>query len=162
MDVFVTWLQSTSLSQAIVVRTWIWPAAETLHFVGLALVIGVIAFLDLRLIGCFPQVSLRAARELAPFALGGFLLNALTGLVFLIGHPEQYARNPAWWMKVAFLAVAGLNAFVFEWRLASRVIPIEEGRPMPLSAKCVGYVSLAAWFGVLYWGRMLPFIGNAY
>src|SRR5215217_6619535 len=114
MDAFVTWLQATSLSQAIVFNIWIWPAAETIHFIGLALVIGTIGFFDLRLVGFFRQIPVSAARELMPFALVGFSLNLTTGLIFLIGHPEQYAHNIAWWYKVASLALAGLNAGVFE------------------------------------------------
>ena len=95
MDALVAWLQSTSLSHAIVLSTWVWPAAETLHFIGLALVIGIIGVLDLRLTGCFPSVPVAAIRDLVPYAVFGFLLNAVTGVVFLIGHPEQYVRNVA-------------------------------------------------------------------
>jgi len=47
MDTFITWLQATRLSQAIVYNTWVWPACETLHFIGLALVIGIVGFFDL-------------------------------------------------------------------------------------------------------------------
>ena len=45
--------------------------------------------------------------ELMPFAIGGFLLNLATGVVFLVGNPEQYAHNVAWWWKAAFLVLAG-------------------------------------------------------
>ena len=162
MDAFVQWLQATSLSQAIVYQTWIWPLAETIHFVGLTLVIGVAGLFDLRLMGFFRGASVAAVRELMPFALLGFLLNLFTGLIFLIGHPEQYVHNPSWWLKVAFLATAGANALVFEVAVAGRTIDLPPGVDTPRSAKVVGLVSLIAWFGVLYWGRMLPFIGDAY
>lgn len=162
MDVFVEWLRATSLSQAIVFSTWIWPACETIHFLGLTLVIGTVGFFDLRLVGFFKRIPLAAARELMPFALAGFLLNLTTGLVFLIGHPEQYAHNVAWWWKVGFLAVAGLNALIFEIAIAPLTAGLGEGADTPLGAKLVGAVSLVSWFGVLYWGRMLPFIGGAF
>ena len=110
MDAFVTWLQATPLSQAIVYHTWIWPACETLHFIGLALIIGIVGFFDLRLIGFFKRIPVNAARDLMPFAIAGFVLNLVTGVIFLIGHPEQYAHNIAWWYKVGSLALAGLNA----------------------------------------------------
>ena len=113
MDALVSWLQSTSLSHAIVGSLWVWPAAETLHFIGLALVIGIIGLLDLRLTGCFRSVPIAAIRDLVPYAVLGFLLNAVTGVVFFVGHPEQYVRNVAWWLKVGCLVVAGLNAAIF-------------------------------------------------
>jgi hypothetical protein len=162
MDGFVAWLQATRLSQAIVSHTWIWPACETIHFIGLALVIGMAGFFDLRLLGLFRRIPLVAARALMPFALAGFLLNLATGLIFLIGHPEQYAHNVAWWAKVGFLAAAGVNALAFETRVAARAMAASDGADTPIAAKAVGAVSLIAWFGVLYWGRMLPFIGSAF
>jgi hypothetical protein len=162
MDGFVTWLQATSLSQAIVFNIWIWPAAETLHFIGLALVIGIVGFFDLRLIGFFKSIPVAAARELMPFAVLGFALNLCTGAIFLIGHPEQYAHNIAWWYKVGCLAVAGLNAALFEGGVGARTVLLRAGEDTPVAAKAIGAVSILAWFGVLFWGRMLPFIGNAY
>jgi hypothetical protein len=162
MDSLVTWMQATSLSQAIVFNTWIWPAAETLHFIGLTLVLGIVGFFDLRLVGFFRQTPVAAARELMPFALVGFGLNALTGIVFLIGHPEQYVHNVAWWWKVGCLALAGANAVAFESSIAGRTVPLGAGEDTPTAAKAIGAVSIVAWLGVLYWGRMLPFIGNAY
>jgi hypothetical protein len=162
MDGFVAWLQATRLSQAIVFNTWIWPACETIHFIGLALVIGTAGFFDLRLLGLFKRIPLAAARELMTFALAGFLLNLTTGVIFLIGHPEQYAHNVAWWAKVGFLAAAGVNALAFETMVAGRAMAVADGADTPIAAKAVGLVSLIAWFGVLFWGRMLPFIGGAF
>ncbi len=162
MDTLVTWLQSTSLSQAIVFTTWIWPAAETLHFVGLTLVLGIVGLFDLRLMGFFRGTAVAAVRDLMPFALIGFGLNLVTGLIFLIGHPEQYAHNIAWWWKVACLVLAGANALVFESTVARTTVPLGPGGDTPPVAKAIGAISVLAWMGVLYWGRMLPFIGDAY
>lgn len=162
MNAFVAWLQTTSLSQTIVFSTWIWPVCETLHFVGLAMVIGTVGFFDARLMGFLKRVPVAAARDLMPFALAGFALNLVTGLVFLIGHPEQYVHNISWWMKVAFLGVAGVNALVFEKTVSRQTAGLGAGEDTSRTAKLIGAVSLLAWFGVLYCGRMLPYIGDAY
>jgi hypothetical protein len=162
MDPFVAWLKTTSLSQAIVINTWIWPLCETLHFFGLSLLLGIVGFFDLRLIGFMKRVPAAAVRELMPFALGGFLLNLITGCIFLIGLPEQYVHNRAWWMKVLFLGIAGANAAVFEFLVGPRILSVGAGDDTTIRMKAIGVVSLVAWLGVLYWGRMLPFIGNAY
>lgn len=162
MDAFVAWLQSTGLSRAIVSSLWVWPLCETLHFIGLALVIGIVGFFDLRLIGFFRRIPVSAARELMPFALFGFSLNLVTGVLFLVGHPEQYVHDSAWWFKVGSLALAGLNAVAFEAGVGARTVTLAAGEDTPMAAKAIGVVSIVAWFGVLFWGRMLPFIGNAY
>ena len=162
MDAFVEWLRATSLSQAIVFSQWIWPAAETLHFIGLTLIIGIAGFFDLRLMGFFKRVSIDAARELMPLAIAGFSFNLTTGLIFLIGHPEQYAHNRAWWWKVGFLGVAGLNALIFKLVVGPETAGLPEDFPSPPAAKAIGAISLISWFGVLYFGRMLPFLGGAF
>jgi hypothetical protein len=162
MDAFVEWLRATPLSQAIVYRIWIWPLCETLHFIGLALIIGIAGFFDLRLMGFFKQISVDDARELMPLAVIGFLLNLTTGVTFLIGHPEQYVHNPAWWWKVGFLALAGLNALAFTMAVGKQTVGLRGGADTPIAVKTIGAVSLISWFAVLYFGRMLPFLGGAF
>jgi hypothetical protein len=162
MDAFVEWLRATPLSQAIVYRIWIWPLCETLHFIGLALIIGIAGFFDLRLMGFFKQISVDDARELMPLAVIGFLLNLTTGVTFLIGHPEQYVHNPAWWWKVGFLALAGLNALAFTMAVGQQTVGLRGGADTPIAVKTIGAVSLISWFAVLYFGRMLPFLGGAF
>ena len=162
MDVFVHWLRATPASEWINRSTWIWPLCESLHFMGLSLLVGITGFFDLRLMGFFRRVSVSAARDLMPFALIGFAINVVTGLVFLTGLPEQYARNPVWWYKVGFLMLAGLNALFYETRLSARVLALDPDGDTPRAAKVIGLVSLISWFAVLYCGRMLALIGDAF
>lgn len=162
MDVFVQWLRATPASEWINSSRWIWPLCESLHFMGLSLLVGITGFFDLRLMGFFKRVSIAAARDLMPYALAGFAINVATGLVFLTGLPEQYANNRVWWYKVGFLALAGANALFFETRLSAKVVALEPGGGLPRAAKVVGLVSLVSWFAVLYCGRMLAFIGDAF
>jgi len=60
---------------------------------------------------------------------------------------------------VAFLVAAGLNAVFFQMVLRARALRLEPNEDTPMSLKIAGAVSLITWFGVLYCGRMLPFIG---
>jgi hypothetical protein len=162
LTVIVEWVKASSASAWINERTWVWPLCEILHFIGLSLLIGITGFFDLRLMGFFKRVSIAAARDLMPLALAGFAINLLTGVVFLIGLPGQYAHNRIWWFKVAFLLVAGLNALYFERRFSRRALALAPGVDTPIAFKITGAISLAAWFTVLYCGRMLPFLGDAY
>jgi hypothetical protein len=142
--------------------TWIWPLCETLHFIGLSLLLGVTGFFDLRLMGFFRRVPVAAAKELMPLALVGFAINLVTGVVFLLGLPDQYLHNRMWWFKVGFIMLAGLNALVYETKLSATVLALEPGADTPGPVKLIGLVSLASWLAVLYCGRMLPFLGDAF
>jgi hypothetical protein len=90
-------------------------------------------------------------------------INLVTGLMFFAGAPDQYIHNPAWWAKVAFILIAGLNILAFELspRAKALVGGVGPGDNTPLRLEFAGGVSLFSWFAVLYFGRM-QFIGNAF
>ncbi len=79
-----------------------------------------------------------------------------------VGAPDQYIANVAWWAKIGFLAIAGLNVLYFETTQATRALAIGAGEDTPRRLKVIAAVSIVSWFMVLYWGRMLPFIGTAF
>ena len=162
LEQFAAWLHETGPSQWVRAWPWTWAICETLHFIGLSLVIGVIGVLDLRLMGFLPRVPLGALRALVPYGVAGFLLNAVTGAIFFVGTPEQYVTNVAFGMKMLFVLVSGLNVLYFETRLGHRVSMLAPGAAMPAAYKIAGAISLACWFMVLYWGRMLAYVGNAF
>lgn len=162
LDLFAAWLRGTSISEAIRVAPWLWPLCEMLHFFGLSLLIGIAGFFDLRLLGFMKRVPISAAWTLMPWAKFGFALAALTGVTFFIGAPDQYIDNPAFYAKVFFLIVANLNAMYFEVIYKRRVVAKALDGSAPTALKVIGVVSIVSWFFVIYWGRMLPFIGNAF
>jgi hypothetical protein len=162
LDLFAAWLRGTSISEAIRVTPWLWPLCEIPHFFGLSLLIGIAGFFDLRLLGFMKRVPVSAAWTLMPWAKAGFALALLTGVTFFIGAPEQYINNPAFYLKLVFLVVANLNAIYFEviYRRQLEAKQLDVNRPVNL--KVIAVVSIVSWLFVIYWGRMLPFIGNAF
>jgi hypothetical protein len=138
---------------------WLWPTCETIHFAGLALLLGVAGMFDLRLLGFMKRVPISVVKDFMPWALVGFTLNLLTGMIFVISEPAQYFGNPTWWVKVGFLIVAGANAMIFETAYGRRAAAIPAGEDTPMSLKIIAGVSLIAWLGVLVAGRFLPFVG---
>lgn len=158
----VLWLKSTALSRLVIDTPWIWPACESLHFVGLALLIGIAGLFDLRLMGFMSRVPVAAIMQLRPWAAVGLAINVVTGVIFFVGTPDQYMWNSAWWYKVFFLAIAMLNIAFFETRHGRELLTMAPGVRMPVSFKVAGVVSIVSWLAVMYFGRMLPFLGNAF
>ncbi|MGE0447749.1 MAG: hypothetical protein AB7P99_21170 [Vicinamibacterales bacterium] len=162
MDAIALWLRGTDLSEAIRVLPWFWPFLEIVHFVGMCLLLGAIGLLDLRLVGFFRRIPVSALRRLLPWGIAGFALNFVSGVLFFLGAPDQYIHNLAFYGKLLFLVAAGVNALVFETTWGERVtamgVIVETPRPL----KVAGVVSIVSWLMVVYWGRMLPFIGNAF
>ena len=158
----VVWLKSTAVSHAMSTSPVLWPICEMLHFVGLALLIGAAGLIDLRLMGFFKSVPVAALMQLRKWAALGLFINVVTGILFFVGAPGQYINNPAWYAKLAFLFVAMINVVVFETRQGRRMLTLTADEHTPASFKVAGAVSIGSWFLVLYFGRMLPFLGNAF
>jgi hypothetical protein len=157
---FAAWIEATWISKTLFGLSWLWPACESLHFIGLCMLIGGAGLLDLRLIGMFRGLAIRHVKALMPWAIGGFAINAVTGTLFLIMQPHLYLSSGVWWSKVAFLALAGANAMFFETRLAVPALALSPDADTPAGMKVVGALSLFSWFAVLYCGRMLPYLGT--
>jgi hypothetical protein len=159
---YIVWIRATGISEWVRGLPWVWPMLETLHFVGMCLLLGVIGLLDFRLLGFMRSLEMGALRRLLPWGIVGFAINLVTGALFVIGAPDQYVRNPAFYGKLLFLIIAGLNAAYFETHAGRQALAMGKVENTPIGFKVAGAVSLFSWFMVLYWGRMLPFIGNAF
>ena len=162
LDAFAICLRATVISEAIRSEPWLWPACEIAHFVGLSLLLGVVGFFDLRLLGFFRRVPLNAAWSLMPWGKLGFAIAAMTGVTFFIGAPDQYINNVAFSAKLVFLLIAGLNAAAFEIFYSDAVKANAAVNVTPLVYRAIALVSMVSWFFVIYWGRMLPFVGDAF
>jgi hypothetical protein len=162
IDSFAQWLESTALASAINNHAWVWPLSETLHFVGLALLVGIVGLVDLRMLGLAKSVPFATLHELLPWAVWGFIINVITGLVFFIAVPSQYIHNIAFQYKLLFIALTGINVLVFYFTTFDEAEKLQAGDDAPFKAKVIAAVSLFLWVGVMYWGRMLPFIGDAF
>ena len=141
---------------------WGWPVLESLHFMGMSVLIGTIGLFDLRLLGFARGVPYAALHRLIPLGIAAYSLNMVTGFFFLSGMPDQYLWNPAFRFKVTFMAVAGLNVLFFYTRVFGRLQQLPPDSPPPLSARVAGAVSLTMRIGVMSAGRLLTFFRPPY
>ena len=154
------WLKSASIASFVNTTAWAWPAAETLHFIGLCLLLGVVLVINLRMLGVMKNVSFAALHRLLPWGVLGFGVNLVTGILFFITVPEQYTQNVAlhWKMGLVLLAAGSVLYFtVFD-----EVWALRPGADAPLTAKVIAASTIVLWLGVIYFGRMMPFIGGSF
>ncbi|MES2624082.1 MAG: DUF6644 family protein [Pseudomonadota bacterium] len=136
---------------------WGWPVIESLHFIGLSLLLGTVGLFDLRMLGFGKSISLVALHKLVPFGVMGFLLNVVTGIMFVTTVPDQYIYNPAVQSKMLFIALAGVNMLLF-YQLSYRLVTHENPEAKELArAKVFALVSLLCWLGVITCGRLITF-----
>jgi hypothetical protein len=158
------WIRDTPLHLFVLENgQWLWPTLETLHFIGLSLLFATIGLFDLRVLGIGKAIPPGTLHRLIPIGIAGYALNALTGVFFFSGFPEQYFYNAAFWWKGTFMAIAGINVAAFYLSSSFREVQtLPAGADAPFRAKLIAGTSLGAWSAVLICGRLLTFYRPPY
>jgi hypothetical protein len=135
---------------------WAWPIAESLHFIGLALLLGTIGIIDLRMLGIASAIPLSSLHQVTRWGIAGFVLNVITGIAFFVSAPDQYLYNPAFQLKVLCMLIAALNVAAFYALIWPRIRRTTAGK-LPVVARLCAAISLGAWIGVIMFGRLITF-----
>ena len=97
---------ASNLTQWIQATYWLWPILEIFHFFGLTLLMGGLIIVDLRMIGFFSDIGLEEVKKLLPLVIFGFLVNLITGVLFLFGDPSRYSINIGFQIKMILVSVS--------------------------------------------------------
>lgn len=141
---------------------WAWPTIESLHFLGLCLLIGAVGTFDFRMLGVAKNISLAALHRLIPIGVFGFSLNVITGSLFFLAAPAQYLYNPAFQTKISFMMCAGINMLFFYATTSHAVKQTSENIGLMARAKLIAIISLICWAGVITGGRLITFFRPPY
>ena len=149
-------IDGTALGHTMLASRWLFALMEVLHFVGLALLSAGIAAFDLRVLGVAPRLPIASVHRFVLLSLAGFAFTALSGVLFFVADPVRYGTNPIFMVKMALIALAGINALRFErlWTGRWRHLPV--GAVLPPAAKLLCAGSLLLWTAVIVTGRVLP------
>ncbi len=134
---------------------WFWPAAETLHFIGMTLVFGVALAVSMRMLGLMKNVSFAALHRVLPLGILGFVINLITGMLFYMAYPGLYAYNWGFQVKVVAMFLAGVSVIYFTTFDAPWHID-RTGR-VGLVPRMMAVSTMALILAVMYFGRMIPF-----
>jgi hypothetical protein len=135
------------------------PLIEALHVIGLTLVFGTIAVVDLRLLGA---ASVRrpfatVASETLKWTWAAFGLAAATGVLMFITNPVAYYQNLPFRLKMGALVLSGLNVLMFNVTVGRSVARWNNDRAAPPAGRVAAAISLAIWIGVIFLGRWVGF-----
>jgi hypothetical protein len=159
LDPLLNWLENRTLAVSIAESDWAFPIIETLHVIALALVIGTVCIVDLRILG-WASVK-RPYRELAgevlPWTWAAFCLSAVTGCLMFITQAAEYSQNIAFRIKLVLLLLAGINVLVFELIIARGAPRWNSGVPIPWPGKMAAALSLTLWISIVFFGRRIGF-----
>jgi hypothetical protein len=130
--------------------SWAYPALEVVHIVGIALLLGSLVVVELRVWGAGAALPLAALARLAlPVSLAGFALVVLSGLLLFAAQPNDMLGNRAFLLKLGLVSLAGLNAAFFHARGS---LARQDGL-----ARAQTVLSLGLWLGAIICGRWIAY-----
>jgi uncharacterized protein DUF6644 len=152
-------LEATGLATRIRESIFLFPMIESTHVIGLALVFGTIAIIDLRLLGVASthRSFQRMASDILKWTWAAFALTALTGSLMFITNASVYYHNFYFRTKMVLLALTGVNMLFFELTAGRTIHKWGTAPSAPRAGKTVAVLSLAMWIGIICVGRLIGF-----
>lgn len=153
----LAWLEATALatwtreSPSI----WAYPLVLTLHTVGLGIVVGASAVIDLRFLGVARRISIPSLAPLFRIILWAFVLNTVTGVLLFIADATHKAGQTVFYIKLGLIALALWNTI-----LARHVVlgqPQNDAAPSSRHSR-LAVISLLLWFGAITAGRLMAYL----
>jgi Family of unknown function (DUF6644) len=153
------WLHDTPLAEGIRANVLLFPWLESVHVLGITLVLGSIAVVDLRLLGIASRNRpiTQLIREVLPVTWVAFGVAVLTGGALFSSNAVQYAKNVPFQMKMALLALAGINMIVFHLVTYRGITHWDDSARPPLAARLAGGFSITLWLAIVAFGRWIGF-----
>ena len=147
---FSTWVrESRSL--------FAYPGILLVHTYGMALVVGLIAGIDLRILGFAPALPLAPMRAFLPIVWVAFWINAATGTILLVADASTKMANPDFFVKMGLIVLAVINQRLIEKRVFGD--PLIDKAPLSANARVLAAASLVCWLGAITAGRLLAYVG---
>ena len=159
IDPFLAWVESTTLSQWVVgsPSLFAFPGILTFHAIGMGFAAGISAALDLRILGVASGVPLAEMRRFIPFLWAGFWMNAVSGVLLLIGYPTKALTNPVFYLKLTLIGVAMTLLVRISRRAFDDTPAAAKDSGAWQSLRRLAIVSLVCWAGAITAGRLLAY-----
>lgn len=146
-------IQASELSQAIRYSQMRYAAVNTAHIFGIALLVGAILPMDLRLLGAYRRLPHRElARLLVPVAATGLAIAVTAGIGLFVVRAKEYGLHPLLQIKIPLVLLGTTAALVFHVRAG---LWLE--RASRAQARFHGALSVGCWVGALVLGRMIAY-----
>jgi hypothetical protein len=135
---------------------WAYPTILTLHTLGLAMVVGANAVIDLRLFGFAPRLPVPSLGPLFRIVWWAFGLNAVTGVVLFMSDATVKARQPVFYVKLTIIGLALWNTALVR-RAVIREPALPESQTL-CHGRRLAITSLLLWAGAITAGRLMAYL----
>lgn len=154
---FLEWLQSTWVGVLVAESLWGYPLFETVHSIGMAMLIGSLGLINLRVLGYKPELPLLPMQQLLPLAWLGFTLNAVSGALLFTSDAVYFFESYTFRIKMVLIVLGGLNAALLGRRIFRDAAAGGSVAPPTAGTKVIAVTSLLFWFGAVCAGRLIAY-----
>jgi hypothetical protein len=147
---FSTWVRESP-------SPWAYAAVLLVHTIGMGLVVGINAGIDLRILGLAPAMPLKPMERFFPILWIGFWVNAVSGTILLAADATTKLQNPDFYVKMAFIALALVNLRMIRARVFRD--PQLDKKPLSSNVKVLAVTSMIFWLGAITAGRLMAYVG---
>jgi hypothetical protein len=155
----LNWLESTPVAEWVAASAWGYPITLASHGVGMAIVVGVIVMISLRVLGLFPGVPLESTRRLLPYMWAGFILNLISGLGLFVADAERFFWGLTFQLKILFIVVGLAIVVVLDQAAVKPAVRGGGDAALPAFAKPLAVVSILLWWlAVVLSGRLIAYL----
>lgn len=154
---FLEWLQYSPPGTFVAETLWAYPLFETLHTLGMALLIGSLGLINLRILGLKPELPVVGTLDLLPLAWLGFSVNLLSGIALFMSDAVYFWGSLTFKIKLGLIGLAGINAFVLSQSVFREARQGTTLRVAP-GAKLIAGSSLVFWVGAIVAGRLIAYL----
>ena len=160
MKQFAFWLSTTSPSVFLQEHnTWAIPTIQSVHIVGIGMVMGSVLMIDLRILGWgwMDQTLQQTTSRFGPWLTGSLWLMLATGILMVIGEPVRELVTFSFWLKMALVAVGTIVATTFQRTLRRHEQHWEESLVHRPSIKALAILTFFIWACIIVLGRLIAY-----
>ena len=154
---FLSWLESTAYVRWMLDSLVLYPLMLTGHALGLALTVGVLLAIDLRLLGLYRTIPLTSIDRLLGLAWVGIGLNAFTGFSIFMTEATRYVTNVPFILKMTFVVLGSATLVAMQRLLRRNAVALETGQ-VPPGGRGLALGSVLFWTMAVVTGRLIAYL----
>jgi len=151
------WLENTAYSQWILTGLTGWPLVLSLHAMGLAIAVGMVFAMNLRLLGLYTSISLGSTQKLLNFAWIGIALNVFSGFSLFMTQASYYVTSPPFLVKITAI-ILGIVVLVVTQKTITREMSVWDASGVSSSGRNLAIASLVLWTLAVVTGRLIAYL----
>jgi len=153
----LTWLENTAYAQWILTGLTGWPLILTIHAMGLAVAVGMIFAMNLRILGLYRTIPLSATHTLLNFAWIGIALNIFSGFSLFMTQASFYVTSPPFLVKITAI-IAGIVLLVITQKTMAAELSSWETNGVSQKGRRLAIASISLWVLAVVTGRLIAYL----